>query len=173
MGNCIYKLQLCGDKDMLRATYKETPKFIPDVTHGKVIKVYDGDTITIAGRVGGLKKLGYGGRLCKFSVRLNNIDTPEMKGSTEGEKKMAKLAQKALEDYIIPEGKDSNGVIVQLKNVTFEKYGRLLADVYYNGVCLNDWMIDEKFAVKYDGGTKKNIDWEKYYSTKLVRIHKM
>ena len=166
MGNSIYKLPIFGDRDMVNATYKGTKSFVPDVTCGKVIKVYDGDTITIAGRVGSVKKfgIGYRGRLCRFSVRLNRIDTPEMKGKNEGEKRIARLAQKALQDRIMPEGKDTNGEIVQLKNVTFEKYGRLLADVYHNGKCLNDWMIESRFAVEYDGGTKGDIDWENYHS---------
>ena len=60
--------------------------FVPPITQGYVTKVYDGDTITIAA------KLPYDGSpLYKFSVRLNGIDTPEIKTKNASEK------QKALE----------------------------------------------------------------------------
>jgi endonuclease YncB( thermonuclease family) len=41
-----------------------------------------------------------------------------------------------------------------LKNIKTEKYGRILADVYCNNIHINQWMLDNRYAVKYDGGTK-------------------
>ena len=41
-----------------------------------------------------------------------------------------------------------------LKNLKTEKYGRILADVYLDDLHLNQYMLDKKLAVKYDGGTK-------------------
>ena len=55
---------------------------------------------------------------------------------------------------------------VTLKNVANEKYGRVLADVYLGDLHLNQWMIDQRFAVAYDGGTKKAPEsWAKYRLT--------
>jgi endonuclease YncB( thermonuclease family) len=111
-----------------------------------VIKVYDGDTITIA------SKLPFpDSPIYKFPVRLLGIDCPEIKGSTETEKNLAKTARDALSTRI-------NGKIVTLKNVSTEKYGRLLADVYIDGVNMNLWMLDNNYAVKYYGGTKSRPD---------------
>ena len=45
--------------------------------------------------------------------------------------------------------------IVELKNVESEKYGRLLADIYLGDENINEWLITQNFAVKYDGGTKQ------------------
>ena len=39
-----------------------------------------------------------------------------------------------------------------------EKYGRLLADVYLDELHLNQWLIENKYAVAYDGGTKHRPD---------------
>ena len=39
-----------------------------------------------------------------------------------------------------------------------EKYGRLLADIYLGDENINKWLINQNFAVKYDGGTKKKPD---------------
>ena len=123
--------------------WSDTIIFIPDISGGYVIKVYDGDTITIA------QKLPYPeSPLYRFSVRLAGIDSPEMKGKSKEEKVAAKLSQKALEEIILNKN-------VTIKNVKTEKYGRLLADVYYENIHLNKWMLDNNYAVPYNGGTKK------------------
>ena len=50
-----------------------------------------------------------------------------------------------------------------LKNISTEKYGRLLADVYLGDLHLNKWMLDKRYAVSYDGGTKIAPEsWNKY-----------
>ena len=54
-----------------------------------------------------------------------------------------------------------------LKNVSMEKYGRILADVYLGNLHLNQWMLDQKLAVEYDGGTKSRpAEWQTILITK-------
>lgn len=126
--------------------YKDTIAFVPQIVGGKVIKVYDGDTITIA------SKMPYeNSPIFRFSVRLLGIDTPEIKTKSKAEKELAVLARDALSDKIL-------GKIIVLKNVSLEKYGRLLADVYLDDLNLNQWLIENKYAVAYDGGTKQRPD---------------
>jgi len=128
--------------------YKDTCPFVVPVSSGKVIKVYDGDTITIAARFPGAK-----GPIYRFNVRLNGIDSPEIKGGTPHEKELAIKSRDALSLVIM-------GKIVDLKNVSTEKYGRVLADVYLGNVNMCEWMLENGHAVKYDGGTKKKpADW--------------
>ena len=134
--------------------WEETTAFTPPITGGQVIKVYDGDSITIAGYLP-----MYNSPLFRFSVRLNGIDTPEIKGKNEDEKAAAKEARDALSNLILHKE-------IILKNVSTEKYGRILADVYLDDLCLNDWLIKERYAVKYDGGTKiPPASWLKYRLT--------
>jgi len=122
--------------------WEDTTAFTIPITGGQVIKVYDGDSITIA---------AYfpmdNSPLFRFSVRLNGIDTPEIKGKNNDEKIVAREARDALSNLILHKE-------VILKNVGTEKYGRILADVYLNDLCVNDWLVQEKYAVKYDGGKK-------------------
>lgn len=124
-------------------TWKECKPYVPDVTCGKVIKVYDGDTITVASKLHNSTDE----TIYRFSVRLNGIDSAEMKSKNEIERLHAIQARDALSAIIL-------GKMVSLKNVSTEKYGRLLADVYYNETCLNYWMLENHYAVPYDGGTK-------------------
>jgi len=134
--------------------WKDTIEFTFPIEGGRVIKVYDGDTITIA------SKLPFDNSpLYRLSVRLNGIDTPEIKGKTEDEKTAAKLVKDELSKLILNKR-------VSLKNIQTEKYGRILADVYIGELHINQWLITEKYAVKYDGGTKKSPEsWLKYRSS--------
>jgi len=52
--------------------------------------------------------------------------------------------------------------MVTLENVSMEKYGRILANVMFKGRNMNDWMLKEGYALKYDGGTKEiPEEWRK------------
>ena len=125
--------------------WKDTVKFIFPVTGGRVIKVYDADTITIA------SKLPYeASPLYRLSVRLNGIDTPEIKGKgvSDEEKEAAKSARNFVSNMVLNK-------FVRLENIQSEKYGRILAEVFIDDIHLNELLIKERYAVKYDGGTKQ------------------
>jgi endonuclease YncB( thermonuclease family) len=137
--------------------WEDTTKFTVPIHVGQVIKVYDGDTITVAARLPMMSSPIY-----RFSVRLNGIDTPEIKGKDEDEREAAKNAKKALSALILNKQ-------VTLRNVDTEKYGRILADVYIDDVHVNKWLIAERFALPYDGGTKTlPKSWLAYKLTGVV-----
>ena len=132
--------------------WKDTKPFVVPLNGGHVIKVYDGDTITIANKL----PIYHCNDMFRFSVRLNGIDSPEIKGKNDDEKEAAKVAKNALSEKILHK-------YVVLKNVSTEKYGRILADVYLGDLHLNKWMLDNRYAVSYDGGTKiAPKSWNKY-----------
>lgn len=120
-------------------TLKDCEKFIPAIQWGKVVKVYDGDTITIAACLDD--------KCYKFSTRLLGIDTPEIRGKSVKEKALAIDARDYLKTMIF-------GKMVELRKVSYDKYGRLLANVYFENKSISDLMIEKKYAVPYDGGTK-------------------
>ena len=141
---------------MENINWNDTIEFTYPITSGHVIKVYDGDTITIA------SKMPYeNSPLFRFNVRLNGIDTPEIKGKDISNEE--KESAKQVRDYV------SNLVLnkyVRLENIQNEKYGRILADVYIGDLHLNSLLVKERYAVIYDGGTKiKPASWLKYKNT--------
>jgi endonuclease YncB( thermonuclease family) len=131
---------------------KDTILFVPPIEKGVVIKVYDGDTITIA------SKLPYSDSpLYRFSVRLNGLDCPEIKSKDETEKECAIIAKETIEHLLLNQ-------IVSLKNIKHEKYGRILADVYIGDFNVNNYLLEQRLAVSYDGGTKISpTNWMNYY----------
>lgn len=136
--------------------WEDTVEFTFPIKGGRVIKVYDADTITIA------SKMPYDtSPMYRLSVRLNGIDTPEIKGKgvSEEEKEAAKQARDFVSNLVFNK-------YVRLENIQSEKYGRILADVYIGDINLNELLIKERYAVNYDGGTKKKPNsWLKYRLT--------
>lgn len=141
-------------EDGVDIKWEDAIEFTFPIQGGRVIKVYDGDTITIA------SKLPYNNSpLYRLSVRLHGIDAPEIKGNTEDEKNAARIVRDALASLILNK-------YVTLKNIQNEKYGRILAEVFIDDICVNEWLLKEKYAIKYDGKTKKTpLSWLKYRLT--------
>ena len=81
-------------------------------------------------------------------VRVNGIDTPEIKGKCEKESYDAKQAKEMVADIL----KDAEQIT--LKNMERGKYFRIAADVYADGENLADILIEAGVAVQYDGGKK-------------------
>ena len=149
--NCIPKTPkiTTSEKYLETISYKDTIPFVPPITYGKVIKVYDGDTITIASKLPCNNSPIY-----RFSVRLLGIDSPEMKSKTSREKQLAIAARDAVSNIIMNK-------TIHLKNISTEKYGRVLADVYLEDLHVNQWMLDNHHAIPYDGGTKiRPPEWD-------------
>jgi micrococcal nuclease len=136
--------------------WENTHEFVFPTTGGKVIKVYDADTITIA------SKLPYeGSPYYRLHVRLNGIDCPEIKGKTIEEKQVAVEAREFVASLVL-------GKMVRLENVKSDKYGRLLATVYVDDVCVNDLLLKQHLAVSYDGGTKHTPEsWVQYRQQRI------
>jgi endonuclease YncB( thermonuclease family) len=133
--------------------YKDTIPFIPPITGGKVIKVYDGDTITIASKLPYENSLIY-----RFSVRIKGIDCPEIRTHNLDEKEIALIAKNFVQDKCLNK-------IVELKNLSTEKYGRILADVFVEDINIGNELIKNKLSVPYNGGKKLVPDnWKIYYN---------
>ena len=100
-------------------TYSACQPFTPvqPGQQAKVLRVVDGDTITI-----GCTSAGTGTVPYRLSVRIAHIDTPEMHTHCQEEKALALLAKQRLQALLLDE-------IVTVQCAGHDKYGRFLAAV--------------------------------------------
>ena len=140
--------------------FKDLDFYYPNIKKGRVIKVYDGDSITVAAIVPKSKDK----TIYKFNVRLNRIDTPEIRTKNETEKEFAIKIRDLLSEKIM-------GKMVYLKVINTDKYGRLLAEISYKKENINDWLLNNNYAFKYDGGKKQEFQ-ESYFNSNLHNSQK-
>jgi len=101
-----------------------------------VTTVYDGDTLTAD------IDLGFSVIMRGQSVRLARINAPEVRGSSleAGIKSRDALRSRVLgKSIILKTIKDSR-----------EKYGRWLGEIWIEGACINDWLLSEGLASRYE-----------------------
>ena len=111
-----------------------------------VTKVVDGDTIDAD------IDLGFDISLTK-RIRLAGIDTPESRTTNLKEKALGFESKEWMKKTLA----DAKDILIktELPDST-EKYGRIIGHLFINGqeTSLNNQMIDEGYALAYDGGTK-------------------
>ena len=112
----------------------------------EIHKVVDGDTIDAD------IDLGFSISLEK-RIRLAGVDTPESRTTDLKEKAMGLESKEWLKKKL--EGAKDIIIKTELPDST-EKYGRIIGHLFINGqeTSLNNQMIDEGYALAYDGGTK-------------------
>lgn len=111
------------------------------------IKNYDADTVTF--NIPNVHPLVGN----KISVRVNGLDTPEIKGKLPCEKEAARTAQKLVQNLL------KNAKIINLENIDRDKYFRILADVVIDGQSLTEILLKNKLGYAYHGETKQKINW--------------
>jgi endonuclease YncB( thermonuclease family) len=112
------------------------------VTVSEVVRVYDGDTITVDVAewptiVGD-----------DIGVRIRGVDTPELRGKCEEEKAAARSAREFTKAMVM------NAETVVLSDIERGKYFRIVADVYADGVSVSGALIESGFGRAYDGGRR-------------------
>ena len=161
---CIRLFTYCYNKNRIpnNLEFKNLSHFYPEITKGRVIKVYDGDSITIAARIPNLK----GKQIFKFNIRLNRIDTPEIKTKNDTEKAYGLVIREYLNEKIMNK-------MVDIEIIKTDKYGRYLAEIFYKKENINTWLIDNRYAVEYFGGKKNDFSITAYNSCINLKIPKV
>ena len=116
----------------------------------KYIKNYDADTITfdIPNTHPLLGK--------SANIRVNGIDTPELRTKNKCEKAKGFKAKNIVQDIL------KSAKRIDLSNIQKGKYFRIVADVIVDGKSLAQHLLKSGLAYSYDGGTKEKVDWCKY-----------
>ncbi len=153
------------------ATNVYAQDFNVDFYDVKYVRNYDGDTINfdiiegIATEFALPDALREKLAVIPNQIRLNNIDTAEMRPRKKGkqteeskaliqcEKLIAKKAQKFVEISL------QNATVIHLKSCSKGKYYRMVCDVFYDDKNLALELLNLKYGYIYDGGTKAKYDW--------------
>ena len=121
----------------------------------KACNIYDGDTFSAV--------FVFRGEPIKYRCRCMGYDSPEMKPplskpNRDEEMKHAKIAKARFTELL---QKSPDGLI-KLECLAFEKYGRILVNVYNNvdHDSLNTIMVREGHGKAYDGGHKGEWDFD-------------
>jgi len=115
------------------------------VTVSKVINVYDGDTFRV--NIDSLPPIV--GK--NIAIRVNGVDTPEIRGKCQYEKNLALKARDFVRDRL------ANAKEIKLINLQRGKYFRVVANVMVDGVSLERELLDNELAYEYSGG--KKLSW--------------
>jgi len=128
----------------------------------KILKVLDGDTVDID------LDLGFNIVLSNQRVRMAGIDTPESRTVDKEEKIRGNLSKKKLAEKL-PVGSYVK-IETQKSDNNDDKFGRILAIfVLEDGTSLNQWMIDNNYAVLYQGENKELVqEMHQYNKIKLI-----
>lgn len=113
-----------------------------DADVDQVTSIYDGDTFRC--NVRGWPAI-IGNRI---PVRINGIDTPEMRDSRSEIRELARQAK------MFTVGKLRAAKRIELRDIARGKYFRIVADVYIDGLSLGQMLIDKGLAQPYNGGKK-------------------
>jgi len=114
----------------------------------EVKRIVDGDTVDV------IIDLGFS---IHFStrVRLYGIDTPESRTRNKDEKVRGFLSKDYLKEWL-----DQGGVIIRTYRDKKGKFGRVLGEMVVGGRNINLLMVEENYAVKYEGQSKDDIKKE-------------
>lgn len=155
MGGCVSnperQVKRARHEQLYNLTYANTDEVTYDFTEAKVLKVYDGDSLTIGAY--------YDGGFKKFNVRIFGIDCDELKGGNSTTRENGLRAKKYVEKLVlnkIVQIEVLNNKIIDGKKLR-EKFGRLLAKIATpDGNDLGDELFIAGLARRYYGGRKEN-----------------
>lgn len=141
--------------NMLESASMNTPMFSlkDNIFTAKVVKIIDGDSIHAV-------FIPFT-EPSRFIIRLNGIDTCEVHSKNEEEKKYGLLAKNKLSELIMDK-------YITIHCHEFDKYGRLLADLFIDDINVCEYMENIPYTIKYNGKTKPSFeDRKKQYDSNL------
>jgi micrococcal nuclease len=127
----------------------------------KINKVLDGDTVDID------LDLGFNIVLANQRVRMAGVDTPESRTTNKEEKPRGLLSKKKLAEKL-PVG-SWHIIETQRSDNNDDKFGRILGVfILEDGTKVNDWLIQNNYAVPYKGENKELTQAEHQVNKKIL-----
>lgn len=126
---------------VLSGTAVHAGEVLPGPQPARLLEVIDGDTIRVRARI-------WLGTDIQTLVRIDGIDTPELRGKCAAERALAKRARERVVEL-------ATGQQLMLYNIRYGKYaGRVVARVEAQGQEIAAVLVTERLAHPYDGGAR-------------------
>jgi len=132
----------------MQADFKKCPRYCPrpDNDLGRVVSIYDGDTLTLL--------CEFAGELARINLRILHVDCPELRGRSTDEHETAALVRDVVRHALLDK-------LVHVTSVGMDKYGRLLGDVSWtNHKSLSHFLLDAGMARAYEGASRGSFTRE-------------
>lgn len=113
-----------------------------------LVKVVDGDTVDVD------IHLGFNVTLSKQRIRVMGIDAPESRTSDPTEKVFGLAAKSRVKELLNEE------LQLVTPDQRHEKFGRILGDFRIGDRLMTDILVEEGYAVRYNGGNKEELEIE-------------
>jgi len=130
------------------------------VYRAKVLRIVDGDTIDVD------LDLGFTVWMRKQRIRLAGIDTPESRTRNKEEKKRGLLSKAKLKELC------PTGSTIKVKTELDKergKFGRVLGTLLtVDDLNINQYMIENNYAVAYHGQSKSDIEQAHLQNAKIL-----
>ena len=117
----------------------------------KVTRCVDGDTVDV------VLDLGFNiFHSCR--VRMAGIDTPESRTRDLDEKARGKLAKEFLKNWVTEYENNKKNIVIKTKKEKAKgKFGRVLGELWVEGVNVNEDMMESYHAVPYSAQNKEEV----------------
>ena len=117
----------------------------------KVKRVVDGDTMDV------ILDLGFDIHHA-VRVRMAGIDTPESRTRDLDEKARGKLAKEFLKNWVTEYENNKKNIVIKTKKEKAKgKFGRVLGELWVEGVNVNEDMMESYHAVPYSAQNKEEV----------------
>lgn len=129
----------CCSSNVSSSIPREAPRFtVTGIYEGRITKVHDGDTWRAIFK--------FRGAFHTFTLRLDGLDTPEIHHSSS----LHQTTGYAIRAYL----KQFEGKLCKIHCRGTDKYGRVLAVVFYQNHSINQSLLERQWANAYDGRRK-------------------
>ena len=117
----------------------------------EIKKIVDGDTVDV------VLDLGFNiFHSCR--VRMAGIDTPESRTRDLDEKARGKLAKEFLKNWVTEYENNKKNIVIKTKKEKAKgKFGRVLGELWVEGVNVNEDMMESYHAVPYSAQNKEEV----------------
>jgi len=117
--------------------------FVPPIYYGKVLKIYTGDTFSIATKIPFLGENVFSALIYQFTIHLDSVTAPIDKenGSTTKQ-----ILTKKIEHQVI-----------RLRDVSTDRHGKIYAKVFLAEENVNEWLLKNNYGVRSQNGKKRRM----------------